>query len=123
MTTPDLQEMIDRVTECVEQHDKTGYSGVLKWAELKDIHTLLKAQQEQIAELGAQKETAMHIAHGQIDEIESQAKQIAELEAKAICYVSHNIKWLGEKGAPGWCLGCGKHRSLIRESSEEQQHE
>ena len=55
------------------------------------------------------------------DVIESQAKQIAELEAKAICYVSHNIKWLGEKGAPGWCLGCGKHRSLIRESSEEQQ--
>ena len=37
---------------------------------------------------------------------------------KAICYVSHNIKWLGEKGAPGWCLGCGKHRALIRESGD-----
>ena len=53
--------------------------------------------------------------------LKAQAEQISELEAKAICYVSHNIKWLGEKGAPGWCLGCGKHRSLIRESSEEQQ--
>ena len=37
---------------------------------------------KRIAELVAQKETAMHIAHGQVDEIESQARRIAELEGR-----------------------------------------
>ena len=60
--------------------------------------------------------------------IEMLIKRIAELQAEvertkasAICYVSHNIHWLGEKGALGWCLGCGKHRSLIRETQPPQE--
>jgi len=60
--------------------------------------------------------------------VRAQAERIAELQAEvertkasAICYVSHNIHWLGEKGALGWCLGCGKHRSLIRETQPPQE--
>lgn len=53
--------------------------------------------------------------------LKAQQEQIIESEAKAICYVSHNIEWLGGKGTPGWCRGCGEHySSLFRESSEEQ---
>ena len=62
------------------------------------------------------------------DLYEQRGERIAELQAEvertkasAICYVSHNIHWLGEKGALGWCLGCGKHRSLIRETQPPQE--
>ena len=63
-----------------------------------------------------------------VDLYEQRGERIAELQAEvertkasAICYVSHNIHWLGEKGALGWCLGCGKHRSLIRETQPPQE--
>lgn len=46
------------------------------------------------------------------------AERIAELGA-AICKHSHNKSWIGQTGAPGWCLGCDKHRSLIRESNDD----
>ena len=66
--------------------------------------------------------------YARVDLYEQRGERIAELQsevertkASAICYVSHNIHWLGEKGALGWCLGCGKHRSLIRETQPPQE--
>jgi len=60
-----------------------------------------------------------------LDSLKLANVELAELQAEnerikrsAVCYVSHNIKWLGEEVAPGWCLGCGRHRSLIREEKE-----
>jgi len=48
--------------------------------------------------------------------------RIEELE-QAICAVSHYRAWMGEKENPGWCLGCGKHRSLIREAGAREEGE
>ena len=59
-----------------------------------------------------------------------EAASIAELQAERdalqaerdalkrdICRFSHKIRWVGESDHPGCCLGCGRHRSLIREEA------
>lgn len=47
MSTESLADLIARVDECIAQHDRTGYSGVLKWVELKEIVAALRAIEQE----------------------------------------------------------------------------
>ena len=56
------------------------------------------------------------VADRATDEIYRLRERIAKLEAQ-VCDYSHNKQWIGEKEAPEWCAGCGKHRSFIRDQA------
>ena len=74
----------ERLRECIEKHDRTGYSGVLKWQELKDA-----------------------LAH--IEQLEAELKGVYKLEQKRIMRIAgleaerdrYRRMWLGQTPSGG----------------------